>query len=706
MLPTNRIALGRLQSLLPIVLGVSAFLLVVGPRVLRPTNIGWLASGDPAQHYLGWSFFRNSDWSFPLGLNPNYGLELSGGLIFTDSIPLFALLFKTVSPLLPEPFQYFGIWVLLCFVLQAWFAWKLVSLFAENITIRILGTGLLVFSPPMIWRLHGHMSLVGHFVILAALYLLFRQHQEKRILAWSVALSVAAMVHAYLLAMVLALWVVGLAQNLLARRQRSALAALEFVTVAAVTVTVCWQVGYFSVEGGLGVFGGYGFYRMNFLSPVDSSGWSYILRDIPEGKGEYEGFNFLGLGVMFLAIVVVPILLRGDGMLRETVRQNAFLSILLVGLFFYSISNVIGIGSFEFRLFELPPVLRDLTAAFRASGRFFWPAFYLLVLFLVLVVVRGYEPRVATFLLGIALIIQVVDTHAGWRGLRGKLMARPVSTWVSPLTAPFWDQAGQRYSKVRLLMPQYSWGHWVSVGDFAARHRMATDIVHLARQSPAMLRVATDLAATATSDGNYELDTLYVVDDRARAAALLKLDSSRDLATEVDGFTVIAPGWKTCARCAMFGRELRLEDFVPHLMIGDRIDFTKKGNGMPYLVRGWSYAGDAGTWSDGACASMLIPVLGRAPNAIEIEGNALVSHRHPKQGILVKLNGRLVKTVSIVSADQVRLEIPVSDEIQMGDWDGQLVLDIEFKDAARPKDIGINEDDRLLAFHLTSATLR
>lgn len=60
-------------ALLPLLMGVFAFFMVIGPRALDPQNIAWLESGDPATHYLGWVFFRHSPWSFPLGLNPSYG---------------------------------------------------------------------------------------------------------------------------------------------------------------------------------------------------------------------------------------------------------------------------------------------------------------------------------------------------------------------------------------------------------------------------------------------------------------------------------------------------------------------------------------------------------------------------------------------------------------------------------------------------------
>ena len=120
--------------------GVFAFFSFVGWMPLLPNNISWLAlAEDPPTFYLGWQFFRNSDWSFPIGLSPRYGLELSNAILFSDSNPLFAFLFKPFSSLLPEVFQYFGLWLLICFILQALFAFKLLGLITKNSLIAVLG---------------------------------------------------------------------------------------------------------------------------------------------------------------------------------------------------------------------------------------------------------------------------------------------------------------------------------------------------------------------------------------------------------------------------------------------------------------------------------------------------------------------------------------------------------------------------------------
>ena len=121
--------------LLPISIGSVAFVFMTGGQIVNPTNRDWLMKGDSASHYLGWEFFRNSPvLQWPVGANPSYGNGFANSIVNTDSIPLAAFFFKMFNPLLPNSFQYFGIWILLCFILQAVFAWKLLALFIEKIS--------------------------------------------------------------------------------------------------------------------------------------------------------------------------------------------------------------------------------------------------------------------------------------------------------------------------------------------------------------------------------------------------------------------------------------------------------------------------------------------------------------------------------------------------------------------------------------------
>ena len=98
--------------------GVVLFFLVFDPRLVDPGYWIWLMEGDPATQYLGWRFFRAEPWHWPPGMIRGYGLEVGSAIVFTDSIPIAAFAAKLLSPFLPEPFQYFGLWALTCFALQ------------------------------------------------------------------------------------------------------------------------------------------------------------------------------------------------------------------------------------------------------------------------------------------------------------------------------------------------------------------------------------------------------------------------------------------------------------------------------------------------------------------------------------------------------------------------------------------------------------
>jgi hypothetical protein len=198
----------RLEKIAPILTGALIYFIVVGTNTLRFENFAWLMqSEDPATHYTGWMFFRNSPWTFPIGANPDYGLEIGSSIFYSDSLPLFAFAFKLLSPILPSVFQYFGLWILLCFILQAWFAWRLVSLISTSMTIKFCATALFLFSPPLLARLYGHDTLAGHWLILAGLYLCLAKDIPHKKWKWLALAVIASLVHSYLLAMVVLLWI-------------------------------------------------------------------------------------------------------------------------------------------------------------------------------------------------------------------------------------------------------------------------------------------------------------------------------------------------------------------------------------------------------------------------------------------------------------------------------------------------------------------
>jgi len=684
-------------------MGILAFFIVVGSRVINPSNIAWLAEGDSAVSYLGWLFFRHGSWFFPIGLNPDYGIEISSAIIFSDSIPLFAFPVKLLSSSLGEPFQYFGIFIFISFVLQAMFAWLIVGLITKHTALKAIGAGLFLFAPPMLFRLHGHISLTGHFLVLAGIYLALNPRWSSRTWAWAMLLAVCALVHAYFVAMVGALWVATLIWNPIKREVRLHSVIFEAAIVISVLLGVLWQTGYFTVASGVGE-GGFGFYRMNLLSIIDSNGWSYVLEDIDHASGNHEGFNYLGLGIISLLFCAFPVLISRKVTLFALVRRFPVLLVTLVLLTVFALSNKVSVGAHVWE-YHLPVWMLKIAGILRASGRMFWPVFYILLLSLIYIVVRGYSTGVAIGMLGLALSFQVIDTSSGWLPLREKLMTEPKSNWATPLTSPFWRQAASKYKKIRGIPLERHPPQLVPVAYYAGKNRLVTDVVFLNRIDRTAWRESQKSAISALNSGNYNADSLYVLGANAVWQAALNMDRSADLLMRVDGLTLLAPGWRDCSDCFFASEELKLEELIPWVRVGQRILFNRGEDSRVYLSSGWSEAETWGTWSDGQAADILLPITDPI-HSIIIEADALITSRHPAQRVIVRAEGELLASESFTDRSKNHLAITIPGPMQQVIGEKRYIrIQLEFPDAISPLELGVGTDARELGLGLIAITL-
>ncbi len=548
---------------LPILLGIVAFFLVVGPEPLKVQNIAWLKGGDPGQSYLGWSFFRQSPWSFPLGSNPAYGLELSSSIFYSDSIPLLAFLFKPFSSILPTTFQYFGLWYLVCFVLQAWFAWQLMGLITKDVAVRIIATAFFLFSPTMLWLIHGQHALFGHWLILAAFYLCLATDIHRRQSAWIIIVIISSLIHAYLFAMILALWISDLARRLIVKDFTYFSVVREVFLIFAGVIFALWQAGFFLIKTGFGSAGDFGYWRLNILSPVnpgaagpagfgletlgslDNDIWSYILPALPYRDGSND-LVFLGIGVLILIVLTTPYAVR-------RIRHLKFgpmwipLSVVLLSLTVFALSNNVAVGKFEINL-PIPSAVLNVAQMFRCSVRMFWPMYYFIYLGALYLLIKRYKRNMALVILSCLLALQAADTSAGWLPIRHSHTVN-ASTWHTPFKSSFWEAAGKRYRNIRVVYPGRV-SKYEDIAYLSAALGMATDAAYLARYDSSRDNNAVLHAIASVRDGQYDDDSVYIIFDPVAASfAVSSIRATDDLISCIDGFVVIAPGWKHCSDC-------------------------------------------------------------------------------------------------------------------------------------------------------------
>ena len=280
--------------------GVALFFFLFDPRLLDPGYVAWLMDGDPGTMYLGWRFFRAEDWGWPPGAMHAYGLDIASSIVYTDSIPLVALPAKLISAWLPTTFQYFGWWMLACYALQGWFGGMLADLAAERPLQRLAIALMFVASVPIMDRAIGHYALMSHWLVLWALWLALRPHRDHATLAWTAVACLASLVHAYLLYLVLAIWVADVVRrrHFDPEPRTSFAAAFRHVVVVGIALWIAMTIaGYFTlprsaISGGVEYYGRFATNLNAFFNPQWGSRFLPAWPVIP--GSELEGQAYLG----------------------------------------------------------------------------------------------------------------------------------------------------------------------------------------------------------------------------------------------------------------------------------------------------------------------------------------------------------------------------------------------------------------------------
>ncbi|MEP7119101.1 MAG: DUF6311 domain-containing protein, partial [Acidobacteriota bacterium] len=437
------------------VIGGGFLVWLTGARPLSPTEIDWVMKGDWVPHYFGWHFFRTEPWHWPPGSIHGYYAPLGTSIGLTDSIPLAAYLLKPLGPWLPDAFQYLGPWLLLCYVLQGALAARLISRWSPSPIVQALGAALFVLVPTLLARV-GHAALCAHWLILWALLLASRPAGRRFPAAhWALLGLVAGMTQPYLAAMVLpilaAAAVVGAPVSRLSRG--AAMAAAVGATVAG-----WWLSGLFVLQGeGSLASGGLGYYSMNLLGPVSPFGWSRVLPDLPiAGEGQaYEGFQYLGLGNLLMIAAAAWLAGRRRVSDAGAVSGAVLWTPAMVGMCLlmtaFAVSPTITFGRHV--LVDLSGPWSAPLAAFRSSGRFFWPLAYLALTWAVATVTTRLPQSIAIAAMGAAVIVQAVDLHAIHEDRRRVARDPGFYAWTNPFVSARWAAIAPHYAHLVLVPP-------------------------------------------------------------------------------------------------------------------------------------------------------------------------------------------------------------------------------------------------------------
>ena len=405
------------HQLFIVIVSLSFWVYLLGLEFISPINQDWLSSGDLSMYQISWNYFKNDIWRFPISLNPNFGIYAGGSLVFSDSIPILGIIFKTISKYLPSEFQYFSLWILLCIYLQLFFSFKILEKLTNDLSYSLVGSLFFCFATIFINRSAIHLGLSAHWLILLLFYVEILETRHRGILRIFVIL-LSCTIHFYFTIMMIILNFINQGSSFLFFLKRLVEIIKEmFVTYISLLILM-YIIGYFSIQVQDGLGSGFGYYNMNlnsFFNPVGSNNfsdfnWSYFLSEQKKINGEKEGFAFLGVsGLIFFIILIFNLRYKKYEVIFN---RYEFLAIFII-FFLLSISNNINLG--EKNLISIPfnNWIYGMFSSIRASGRLIWPVYYLILIFGIFFVHKFFKNNKSYLILIFLFIIQIIDIHPG-----------------------------------------------------------------------------------------------------------------------------------------------------------------------------------------------------------------------------------------------------------------------------------------------------
>lgn len=475
-------------------LGGIAFALIYGIKILNPLYTDWLLTGgDPSQHYLGWEFFRRSSWYFPFGLTDQLAYPLKTSVIYTDSIPIFAVFFKLFRSILPRQFQYFGIWGLLCFVLQGYYAAKILGERSSSKTVILVGSVFFIVSPIMVFRMYYHTALAAHWLILLAIYFYSKHEKEYRdifkpVMQWGILGILIGSIHLYFVPMCGAILLGYILCSIWKERKVRIRFFYPGISFSVGLFLTIYLLGGFSsgADTGTNNLGLFSFNLNAFLNPMsystllkNTSLWNWPFYT----QGQYEGFSYLGMGIILLCACGIVLMVKNIFRRRKPSVYQVMTVLMSIGLIVLAASPTITWN--DKLLLQLPysSTIYKYWGIFGSCGRMAWPVVYFLMIFGITSIgnMKWKRKEISCVVLILACLVQVVD-------LSGQLYKRHENysekvVYQSPLAGTVWDDiiSSGEYKHVVWVTHNVDHDDVIQVAVYAMKNDMTMGNFYFAR---------------------------------------------------------------------------------------------------------------------------------------------------------------------------------------------------------------------------------
>jgi len=436
---------------------------------------------------------------------------------------------------LPENFQYVGLFEIVCYALQGGISALIVKKIGGNTAQSIIGSLFFTLSTVMMLRVNFHFSLLAHFIILLCILAYLQNNSyslKKQILVWGGLLALSVSIHSYFIPMVfIFMFFCLLHEYIITKKIKKQCIVFGASLLMLAGTMFCFGAFYFvkdaSVEG-LGEFSA----NLNaFINPLPftlnirdmppvTEGISRFIKSLPHTSGQYEGYVYLGLGVILFAVVVIfQYIQKGRSSLKTITKQSALPVIgIVLSFLIFSLSPTITFNQYELFTYPVIKPVERVWATFRCTGRMAWPIVYIIMTICIWWAITRFSKKKSILVLVVFLLIQWADLKP-WYTRKGENYRTKV-TWQSELPSPIWNKLANKYKHI-FFMGDYAYfmnSKLSSFLDLAADYKLTVNDAYMARKNAEMINNNRQKESYYLLEYGPKSDMIYVFQDMDHAS--------------------------------------------------------------------------------------------------------------------------------------------------------------------------------------------
>lgn len=524
-----------MTALISILIGSVLYFILFSAEPLHPTNVNWIYTrgGDLLQEQLGWMAYRSEPWQSQIGVIASYPYPGGTSVVYTNLVPIMAVFFKLLNPLLPDSFQFVGLWGILCWILQVYFTLRILEEMNCTRAIRYGGATLLAFAPVLVNRAFLHDPLCAQWLILAGFWLALRSiHGKSGFRLWPFLLLLSVWIHAYLFFMLLFLFAGALAIEIQSTGKWKESAGVLLLS-GGICLGSAYLLGMFNISPRMPItdIRNYSINGNTWINPGKSS--TFFRQQGLAFDGQYEGFAYLGLGG-FLLVSVVLIAWNGFSEAWRTGKKYLPISIPVLCMALLSTGGTMTWGKQVLFSVMLPEGIIGLLSIIRSLGRFIWPLYYLMFLFALTIFDRRGGK---TGWLVVLILLQAVDIAP----LANQKSFVQNTEYRSPLVSQFWQEMPENYRHIVLLPDEEIEEEYQPYAIYGLQHQLTINWAYVARGDYTRMVDGMAQAEQDLLSGQADPTTIYVTRDEDFASRISTLQNEKLIVCREKDHWLIVP---------------------------------------------------------------------------------------------------------------------------------------------------------------------